>query len=123
MQKERLAFIGAQMAGQRLDAVASQIHHGHNKTGLRQAKRKFRPDRGKDCRQHARKYINEKMNRRKHQQLQPVECRQFPSQSGCQIRYSLEIVRITKLPRTAAGVDMHISSSLLLASTLNSVPA
>jgi len=39
------------------------------------------------------------------------------------MRYSFDIVRMIRLPRRAAGVAMHISSSLFLASTLNSGPA
>lgn len=39
------------------------------------------------------------------------------------IRYNFDAVRMIRLPRTIAGVAMHISSSEFLPSSLNSLPA
>ncbi len=123
MQQQRLALIGTNVTGQDLDAVAGKIERDQNEGAAGKFPLKFLEDCRKDCRGHAGEQVHDKMYGRQCKQLNPVKCSEFFSQSGRRIRYSFERVRIIKLPRAAAGVAMHISSSLLVPSTLNFVPA
>jgi hypothetical protein len=62
MQKQRPALVGSQMADHRLNAIARQIHYGHDNPAHRQAQRKFGTDRREDGGQHTREYIDKEMN-------------------------------------------------------------
>ena len=119
MQQQRLALIGTNVAGQYLDAVAGKIERNQNEDAAGKCPAESIQDCRKDCRGHAGEQIDDKMNGCQCKQLHPVKCSKFSFQSGRRIRYSFERVRIIKLPRAAAGVAMHISSSLLVPSTFD----
>ena len=80
MEKERPAAVCAKMTRERLNAVARQVDGDQQKAAPRQAQREFTADRRKNRRGHTREHVDQKMDRRKRQQLRPVKCRDFFSQ-------------------------------------------